>query len=53
MYYLSSALVRKRVTSAPAEGPACGLDLAGRCKFPLRAPHAQKWHVYALRPNST
>ena len=37
---------RKRATSAPAEGPACGLDLARHCEFPLRALQAQKWLVY-------
>ena len=37
---------RKRAASAPAEGPASGLDFAGRCEFPLRALQAQKWYVY-------
>ena len=32
----------KRATSAPAEGPAYGLDFARYCEFPLRAPQAQK-----------
>ena len=27
---------KKRATSAPAEGPACGLDFARPCEFPLR-----------------
>ena len=30
--------VSVRATSAPMEGPAYGLDFAGRCGFPLRAP---------------
>ena len=37
---------RKRATSAPAEGPACGLDFARRCEFRLRALRVQKWHVH-------
>ena len=37
---------RKRATSAPAEGPVHGLDLARRCEFPLPALQAQKWHVH-------
>ena len=36
----------KRAASAPAEGPAYGLDLARRCGFPLRALQPTKWHVY-------
>ena len=37
---------RKGATSAPAEGPACGLGFARRCEFPLRALQAQKWLVH-------
>ena len=37
---------RKRATSAPAEGPACGLDFVRYCEFPLRTLQAQKWLVY-------
>ena len=37
---------RKRTASAPAEGPACGLDLVGRCESPLRALQPRKWRVY-------
>ena len=35
-----------RATSAPAEGPAYGLDLARHCEFPLRALQG---HVYGSR----
>ena len=35
---------RKRATSAPADGPAHGLDFARLCESPLRAPQPQKWH---------
>ena len=40
---------RKRATSAPAEGPAYGLDFARHCEFPLRALQAQKWQVRESR----
>ena len=40
---------RKRATSAPAEGPAYGLDLARHCEFPLRTLQAQKWHGHGCR----
>ena len=40
---------RKRATSAPAEGPANGLDFARNCESPLRALRAQKWHVCGNR----
>ena len=36
---------RKRATSAPAEGPAYGLDFARHCEFPFRALQAQKRRV--------
>ena len=43
----------KRATSVnvqlPAEGPACGLDFARCCEFPLRALQVQKWHVDGSR----
>ena len=32
----------KRATSAPAEGPAYGLDFARRCEFTLRALRPRK-----------
>ena len=31
---------KQHTTSAPAEGPAHGLDFARPCEFPLRAPQA-------------
>ena len=37
---------RKRATSAPAEGPAYGLDFARHCRFSIRALQAQKWQVH-------
>ena len=37
---------RKRANSTPAEGLAYGLDFARHSECPLRAPQAQKWHVY-------
>ena len=40
---------RKRATSAPAEGPAYGLDFARHGEFPLRALQAQRWHVCGSR----
>ena len=36
---------RKRATSVPAEGLACGLVFARRCELFLRALQAQKWQV--------
>ena len=36
----------ERATSAPAEGPANGLDFECHCEFPLRTLRARKWHVY-------
>ena len=38
----------KRATSAPAEGPAYGIDFARHCEseFPLQTLQPQKWHVY-------
>ena len=41
--------VRKRATSAPAEGPVYGLDFARHCELSLRALQAQKWRLHASR----
>ena len=38
--------LRQRATSAPAEGPAYGLEFVRHCEFSLRALQAQKWHVF-------
>ena len=45
---LQTCHFRKRATSATGEGTAYGLDFERHCEVSLRAPRAQKWHVYGV-----